>query len=106
MRAWNLVSDQDAVSTHSRLKAAGQTSDIPSGRNRVSTHSRLKAAGRQNIRPDSAKLRFNTQPPEGGWLPACHVANAPGVSTHSRLKAAGKTLNMSSATIVFQHTAA
>ena len=55
------------VSTHSRLKAAGRTLDYVRRAVKVSTHSRLKAAGtqqrlqRQNIR----------------------------VSTHSRLKAAG-----------------
>ena len=34
----------------------------------VSTHSRLKAAGRQATRQSQRHLRFNTQPPEGGWL--------------------------------------
>ena len=42
---------------------------------------------------DDPSARFNTQPPEGGWLicptfPACQ----PLVSTHSRLKAAGASL--------------
>ena len=77
------------VSTHSRLKAAGNciyshTESVmfqhtaacrrlegwlhPNGHNgTVSTHSRLKAAG--GFRPVAAgPLRgFNTQPPEGGW---------------------------------------
>ena len=34
----------------------------------VSTHSRLKAAGSQNTANMRFKIRFNTQPPEGGWL--------------------------------------
>jgi len=35
---------------------------------RVSTHSRPKAAGAAIVIADTAKtLRFNTQPPEGGW---------------------------------------
>ena len=55
------------VSTHSRLKAAGwpiyyKFKDIS-----VSTHSRLKAAGRTATGYISSSIRFNTQPPEGGW---------------------------------------
>ena len=34
----------------------------------VSTHSRLKAAGLAAIVRQVAGRRFNTQPPEGGWL--------------------------------------
>ena len=33
----------------------------------VSTHSRPKAAGRQNRRHGGNQRRFNSQPPEGGW---------------------------------------
>ena len=55
----------------------------------VSTHSRLKAAGSGRLRACTAQSCFNTQPPEGGW----HVVRlwrlADDVSTHSRLKAAG-----------------
>ena len=38
-------------------------------------------------------MRFNTQPPEGGWAvrSAVRLGNH-GVSTHSRLKAAGANL--------------
>ena len=56
------------VSTHSRLKAAGQRKWIPNQRGRVSTHSRLKAAGKV-VAKREVKLT---------------------VSTHSRLKAAGR----------------
>ena len=56
------------VSTHSRLKAAGQRIGLAVLFAIVSTHSRLKAAG-----PDVGELAdlldcFNTQPPEGGWV--------------------------------------
>ena len=78
----------------------------------VSTHSRLKAAGQRHPKPRRSYHGFNTQPPEGGWI--CILAAVrlldgfntqppeggweaikrayigdDGVSTHSRLKAAG-----------------
>ena len=34
----------------------------------VSTHSRLKAAGQPIISINFAIKSFNTQPPEGGWV--------------------------------------
>ena len=34
-------------------------------------------------------IRFNTQPPEGGWDKATQIGAHFEVSTHSRLKAAG-----------------
>ena len=79
-------------------------------RNAVSTHSRPKAAGRQNP-SEHCRPCFNTQPPEGGWAQAACTPAAPyrfntqppeggwdrdegwgadlTVSTHSRPKAAG-----------------
>ena len=59
--------------------------------NAVSTHSRLKAAGPNgSSTTDSKGLGFNTQPPEGGWFTSHNgEVVALGVSTHSRLKAAG-----------------
>ena len=36
----------------------------------VSTHSRPKAAGQDYCRTILSPLRFNTQPPEGGWAPS------------------------------------
>ena len=33
----------------------------------VSTHSRLKAAGARAVLMRLVRTRFNTQPPEGGW---------------------------------------
>ena len=57
----------------------------------VSTHSRLKAAGQQQRRATAIHNRFNTQPPEGGWeYSAVFEMYSFTVSTHSRLKAAGK----------------
>ena len=74
-----------AVSTHSRLKAAGLRGG---GRNiafTVSTHSRLKAAGSFQERNAPVRERFNTQPPKGGW---------------------GKTMYLGIDVSKFQHTAA
>ena len=72
------------VSTHSRLKAAGDVAKFGGWRAVVSTHSRLKAAG------DVAKF--------GGWRAV--------VSTHSRLKAAAAELSRQTDALRFQHTAA
>ncbi len=81
----------DKVSTHSRPKAAGTSRNVKlfdcatfqhtAARRRlvmlsindhpdirVSTHSRPKAAGWQSGRCASCCGRFNTQPPEGGWI--------------------------------------
>ena len=55
------------VSTHSRLKAAGQAAFKAYFQSGVSTHSRLKAAGRFCVRRYLFLWRFNTQPPKGGW---------------------------------------
>ena len=55
------------ISTHSRPKAAGQIIAMFNYCTKVSTHSRLKAAGRQRFFDSGRRLRFNTQPPKGGW---------------------------------------
>ena len=55
------------VSTHSRLKAAGAQRRQKTHRRPVSTHSRLKAAGNQANLLNRQAFGFNTQPPEGGW---------------------------------------
>ena len=57
----------------------------------ISTHSRLKAAGDVPVTQTKAHRYFNTQPPEGGWakpLLLVFTGNS-SISTHSRLKAAG-----------------
>ena len=56
-----------AVSTHSRLKAAGVWHPFLFDNKVVSTHSRLKAAGDSNRCGVSREFGFNTQPPKGGW---------------------------------------
>ena len=55
------------VSTHSRLKAAGQLRGQCRFAYRVSTHSRLKAAGILLRAACYLTCCFNTQPPKGGW---------------------------------------
>ena len=73
----------------------------------VSTHSRPKAAGRSSERRRNQKSCFNTQPPEGGWgKTALMVDGADVVSTHSRPKAAGKRRLRGFGRESFQHTAA
>ena len=58
------------VSTHSRLKAAGARKSLLPNNYTVSTHSRLKAAGSlRRFRRQRCRC-FNTQPPEGGWQAA------------------------------------
>ena len=55
------------VSTHSRPKAAGKKLLQAVRLRFVSTHSRPKAAGSPERLPWGIFVRFNTQPPEGGW---------------------------------------
>ena len=66
------VYDTDAVSTHSRPKAAGGGVLRMSKTKEVSTHSRPKAAGWKLRRWRKLRESFNTQPPEGGWR---HLSN-------------------------------
>ena len=56
------------VSTHSRPKAAGQTLHAFRAFSIVSTHSRPKAAGFSAGKRIDDLSRFNSQPPEGGWV--------------------------------------
>ena len=56
------------VSTHSRPKAAGTMTRVQEAALMVSTHSRPKAAGISATSVSRWQLRFNTQPPEGGWF--------------------------------------
>ena len=58
----------------------------------VSTHSRLKAAGEHCPKTADSRAGFNTQPPEGGWGTRDMIRAQVVVSTHSRLKAAGTDL--------------
>ena len=77
------------VSTHSRPKAAGHLQRQIKAVKKVSTHSRPKAAGIQAVQRPLRHVRFNTQPPEGGWETENFVMFGRFVSTHSRPKAAG-----------------
>ena len=72
----------------------------------VSTHSRPKAAGRSRSSSSSPSTRFNTQPPEGGWVDFTRFEVQRLVSTHSRPKAAGvsKMPIIISAVIVSTHS--
>ena len=63
-----------AVSTHSRLKAAGMACRSIHTRKIVSTHSRLKAAGQTKWAVSQGSNGFNTQPPEGGWKALFYIA--------------------------------
>ena len=96
------------VSTHSRPKAAGLPRGERRRRQKVSTHSRPKAAGLLRFWIHAPPSRFNTQPPEGGWLSlVLHVLLVQAVSTHSRPKAAGiASSGVMSLSVWFQHTAA
>ena len=90
---WGVIWHDDAqvvVSTHSRPKAAGGVTLDEGKAFLVSTHSRPKAAGGLIRWRASLKARFNSQPPEGGWLGYRAAPHEPlPVSTHSRPKAAG-----------------
>ena len=102
-----------AVSTHSRPKAAARRFKQIFDRLDVSTHSHPKAAAFSVSVPTPPGTGFNTQPPEGGCrrdrgapcsAPWCqhtaarrrlrptktHSARPPDVSTHSRPKAAAR----------------
>ena len=60
---------REAVSTHSRPKAAGNACGVAhKSVADVSTHSRPKAAGFGSGVPRYPLKRFNSQPPEGGWF--------------------------------------
>ena len=101
------------VSTHSRPKAAGYHRCPRCFHSSVSTHSRPKAAGRKKVIGEDKVHRFNSQPPEGGWLEMiahkiarilfqltaarrrldgrrAGLSREDKVSTHSRPKAAGR----------------
>ena len=66
----------DRVSTHSRPKAAGGYPACFKVCINVSTHSRPKAAGFEYAYGQRLMLGFNTQPPEGGWVPFLSIFTA------------------------------
>ena len=67
------------VSTHSRPKAAGHAHLKLADFVKVSTHSRPKAAGRGRAQAAFRCVGFNSQPPEGGWVPDTEIAGTGGV---------------------------
>ena len=72
----DVIKNNSKVSTHSRLKAAGDYQVEAIHHAIVSTHSRLKAAGFFQFFYFCRNSSFNTQPPEGGWgLKAATVAS-------------------------------
>ena len=87
------VRQSDAVSTHSRPKAAGcrRRKNHPRP---ARFNSQPPEGGWKTMLPNSfAHLSFNSQPPEGGWVYYDNQANPhEAVSTHSRPKAAGQML--------------
>ena len=78
-----------AVSTHSRPKAAANSTSKRVQGLSVSTHSRPKAAAPFHLAILRCHNCFNTQPPEGGcFVDAAIGVRREDVSTHSRPKAA------------------
>ena len=102
-----MVGGTDAVSTHSRPKAAGVAIAAT-----VTREQFQHTAARRRLAKEAKELAsqpgFNTQPPEGGWARSCFTDGGIGmVSTHSRPKAAGGAVWFWTNWIrPFQHTAA
>ena len=103
-----LIKTNSKVSTHSRPKAAGETSVTPSPIRSWFQHTaarrRLDLHWGNNA---NAAERFNTQPPEGGWymLFIARYTAERFQHTAARRRLAGKTSRVVSM-ILFQHTAA
>ena len=89
----------ERVSTHSRPKAAGPKAKVAALKVSKFQHT----AARRRLAAAAARawhnVRFNTQPPEGGWgfIGSSYTVYVV-VSTHSRPKAAGKSCTCPSAT--------
>ena len=102
---WTLV--LCVVSTHSRPKAAGLGNNPIPQRLPVSTHSRPKAAGCTMERNCISWVRFNTQPPEGGWCPFICGGRLKNTFQHTAARRRLATISNSPRFFpVFQHTAA
>ena len=96
------------VSTHSRLKAAGEDNGMVDAAKTVSTHSRLKAAGSCKRKFNIYRRCFNTQPPEGGWLaePKSCKRSQIGFNTQPPEGGWNNFMMLIRAMPLFQHTAA
>ena len=80
---------------------------LPARASAVSTHSRPKAAGRRIVRSGLPGRGFNTQPPEGGWLPPNAADGENGLFQHTAARRRlGQSANRYSLPLLFQHTAA
>ena len=98
----------DDVSTHSRLKAAGDGRTLAEWIKDVSTHSRLKAAGSsdESGRVEDDAVSTHSRLKAAGEQPR-QEPHKRTVSTHSRLKAAGYRGTYEDKVFPeFQHTAA
>ena len=95
------------VSTHSRPKAAGFMRRNQNNELQVSTHSRPKAAGYLMFCNRFFFVCFNTQPPEGGWMPFEHqsviILKFQHTAARRRLEI---LLCRTHWSLMFQHTAA
>ena len=58
-----------AVSTHSRLKAAGRISGLSRAKGNCFNTQPPEGGWKLVISLSLLSVRFNTQPPEGGWPP-------------------------------------
>ena len=95
------------VSTHSRPKAAGKKLLQAVRLRFVSTHSRPKAAGSPERLPWGIFVRFNTQPPEGGWNSGAKPTTDFSLFQHTAARRRlGDVRHVAGGQEMFQHTAA
>ena len=100
------LDDDEIVSTHSRLKAAGKKQMDSHRRRIVSTHSRLKAAGYPNLVHVLCVVVSTHSRLKAAGDQRVLFGDIRQVSTHSRLKAAGIDIYTFFCNVLFQHTAA
>ena len=81
-----------AVSTHSRPKAAGRLYRRDAARFGCFNTQPPEGGWASSVDNPALILSFNTQPPEGGWTTKVEHWGDIEVSTHSRPKAAGASL--------------
>ena len=97
---------REAVSTHSRPKAAGCSVRSTPDSYLVSTHSRPKAAGLTRDELQTAFAVSTHSRPKAAGVRTQNTTALPLVSTHSRPKAAGQKIAGLNRTSKFQLTAA
>ena len=96
----------NSVSTHSRPKAAGKAAAAKAKAAEVSTHSRPKAAGHGARRKKTRPPSFNTQPPEGGWIPLFLFQYKQMFQHTAARRRLEMFINFMMFSFTFQHTAA